>query len=67
MSDARKIYGTMSDGEFYYAPLRRGIWGVWQHHELKDGSSYGSFVDSYVSREEARREVYLRNGWKYNN
>lgn len=54
------------DGQYYYAPHRRQ-WGVWQHHEMSDGYAYGSFIGDFPTRDEARREVFARNGWKYNN
>lgn len=50
------------DGEYYYAPLRSS-WGIWQHHDLGDGSSCGTFIKDCPTREDARREVYNLNGW----
>lgn len=50
------------DGQYYYAP-HRIMWGVWQHHDLGNGSGYGTFYNDYPTKEEARKEVYRLNGW----
>ena len=50
------------DGQYYYAP-HRSSWGVWQWHEGKDGDGYGTFVNDFPTKEEARKNVYNLNGW----
>lgn len=56
----------MRDGEYYYAPHRRK-WGVWKR-VIPDGDTSGTmtgtFVQDFETKEEARRFVYEKNGWK---
>jgi len=52
------------DGEYYYAP-HRSSWGVWQWHCMDDGFCYGSFMADFRTREDARKEVYKLNNWKW--
>ncbi len=54
---------NIKDGQYYYAPFRRR-WGVWQHHDVGNGYSNGTFVDDFATKEEARDKVYELNGWK---
>lgn len=58
---------VVKDGDYYYRMLRKNVWGVWQHHVLINGYAYDSFIRSFETKEEARREVFLRNGWIYIN
>jgi hypothetical protein len=53
------------DGEYYYAPKGR-FWGVWQYHDNGNGGGYGIFIKEYKSKDDAKREVYRLNNWKYN-
>ena len=50
------------DGEYYYAPHGRH-WGVWQHHDLGNGLGSGTFQKDFPTKDEARNEVYILNGW----
>lgn len=52
----------LKDGQYYYAP-HRSMWGVWQHHDHGNGCSSGTFIDDYMTKEEARAEVYRLNKW----
>lgn len=51
------------DGQYYYAP-RRGLWGIWQWHDLGDGYGSGTFVKDCMTKKAAREEVYRLNGWE---
>jgi len=51
-------------GQYYYRP-HRTQWGVWKRNVTPDGYEWGEFVRDFVDKEEARREVYRLNGWKY--
>lgn len=49
------------EGQYYYAP-RGSFWNVYIYHG--DGyAGYGEFVSSHNTKEEAKAEVYSRNGW----
>lgn len=50
--------------QYYYAPHRR-LWGIWEVRRTADGIVPGDFVRDCQTREEARREVYRLNNWKY--
>ncbi len=50
--------------EFYYQKYR-GIWAVYRRLQLPGGGISSSKIESYALREEARREVFRLNGWKY--
>lgn len=51
------------DGQYYYAPHRR-MWGVWKWHRFESGGGAGTFYKDFVTKEDARDEVYRLNGWK---
>lgn len=51
------------DGQYYYAPHRR-MWGVWKWHRFESGGGTGTFYKDFVTKEDARDEVYRLNGWK---
>ena len=53
----------IKDGQYYYAPHRK-MWGVWKHHDDGKGGGYGTFINDFPTKEEARKEVYRLNGWK---
>lgn len=52
-----------SNGQYYYAPHRRK-WGVWLHIGGNEEGGFGKFIEDFPTKEEARREVYRRNGWR---
>lgn len=55
----------MQPSEWYeYRPRGRN-WVVLHMKGEPAGSSTGEKVASFLSREEARRECYRLNGWKY--
>lgn len=56
----------MLEGQYYYAP-HRSSWGIWRNHNHDNGLSTGTFIKDCLTREEARKEVYRLNGWKYTN
>lgn len=65
-SDVKEIHRT-----YEYAPRGRR-WAVCLRITYRQGDcfpprifSIGEKVGEYPTREEARREVYRRNGWKY--
>lgn len=50
-------------GQYYYAP-HRSLWGVWRHEVISDVDTSGTFVNDYVTREEAAEAVRKLNHWK---
>lgn len=53
----------MSDGQYYYRPHRR-MWGIWRYRNCGDGIGTGTFIKDCKTKEEAKKEVYILNGWK---
>ena len=49
--------------EYSYAPVG-SRWGVY-HWEENGNISTADKVDEFLTREEARKECYRLNGWKY--
>lgn len=50
--------------QYYYAPHRRA-WGIWKLSKHAGGMELGEFIRDCPSKEEARKEVYRLNNWKY--
>lgn len=56
----------MNRGKYFYAP-HRSKWGIWRRdNEQDEGVNTGTFITDYPTKEEAAKEVYRLNGWKYN-
>jgi hypothetical protein len=53
-----------NNAEYYYAPVRRD-WVVYRRHVDSDGVGFGERVESFRTREEARKRVYELNKWDY--
>ena len=49
-------------GQYYYAPHRRNF-GVWQWTEVSENGACGTFIKDFMSKEEAREFVWMKNGW----
>lgn len=50
--------------EYRYCPCGR-IWAVYRYETTPDGLETGTKVCSCLTRDEARRETFRLNGWRY--
>ena len=51
------------EGQYFYGP-HRCTWGVWQWTSVKeDGTATGTFIQDFITKEEARIFVWEQNGW----
>ena len=49
-------------GQYFYGP-HRCTWGVWQWTSVKeDGTATGTFIQDFITKEEARIFVWEQNG-----
>lgn len=52
-------------GEYFYA-RHHNMWGIWRRDNVQGGGvESGTFIADKTTKEEAAREVYRLNGWKY--
>jgi hypothetical protein len=52
----------IKDGQYYYARLRRA-YAIYLKHESPDGHWSSDKIDDNLSAKEAKRRVYVLNGW----
>lgn len=52
------------DGQYYYTPKGR-FFAIYKNIDGGNGVSHGTLVKDMLDREEARKQVYELNGWKY--
>lgn len=53
-----------SQPEYTYRP-KGALWAVYHWEYYPDGGAIGTKVAEFQAREDARRECYRLNGWKY--